>query len=67
MEHFPQPPIDPPEITLCTWCDGGLIVTVAAISDCAGRTHVLEGNDQYKFEIDCPHCGKTGEEPLSDP
>ena len=55
--------IDPPEVALCTWCDGGLIVTIAAISDCSGVTHEITGNQRYSIEIDCPRCGKTGEEP----
>ena len=61
-----RPAIDPPDEPMaCTWCDAGLIVTVAAIFDCSGTVHKL-GNKDW-IEIDCPRCGNTGSEPAPEP
>lgn len=64
--NYPQPPIDPLDYPICTWCDGGLVVMVETISDCGGFIHQLEDQDQHNYEISCPHCNKTGEEPPID-
>ena len=61
-----EPAIDPPDEPMaCTWCDGDLIVTVAAIFDCSGIVHNL--TPQRWIEIDCPRCRNTGSEPAREP
>ena len=63
-----RPAIDPPDEPMaCTWCDAGLIVTVAAISDCSGIAHNLTGNQRFSIEIDCPRCAASGSEPAPEP
>ena len=65
--RFPQPPIDPPDQPAeCLWCDGTLIVTVAAISDCVGAPHTITGNLR-DLQIECPRCDGSGNEPPADP
>jgi phage FluMu protein Com len=71
-----EPAIDPPDEPMaCTWCDGDLIVTVAAIFDCSGIVHNLTPQPwieiacprRFWIEIDCPRCRNTGSEPAQEP
>ena len=63
-----EPAIDPPDEPMaCTWCDGYLIVTVAAILDCSGNCFELTGHQRDSIEIACPRCGNSGSEPAQQP
>ena len=65
----PQPPIEPPEVPQCLWCDGQCTVEVDSVTDVSGKVQRL-GPFSYNTvapEIDCPHCDGTGNEPPPDP
>ena len=67
--RFPQPPIEPPAVPQCLWCDGQCKVEVHSVTDVDGKVQRL-GPFSYNTvapEIDCPHCDGTGNEPPPDP
>jgi len=67
--RFPQPPIEPPEVPPCLWCDGQCSVDVHSVTDVDGKIHNIEPSrwGEVPTEIDCPHCDGTGNEPPPDP
>ena len=68
MEHFPQPPVTPPEILACLWCDGQKQVIVSEVLT-SGNIYekVPHGLRDMYVECECFHCDGTGNEPASDP
>lgn len=67
MEHFPQPPVDPPDPPMeCTWCQGFAVVAVATIVTADGTVKNTDAWHGNELEIPCPHCDGTGEEPAPD-
>ena len=61
--RFPQPPIEPPEVPQCLWCDGQCTVEVDSVTDVSGKVHRL----QVPEVVSCPRCDGTGNEPPPDP
>ena len=60
-----EPPIDPPGVMLCTWCDGDRLVAVTCITDANGTAHWDTTDGTWGME--CPHCDVSGAEPTPDP
>jgi hypothetical protein len=71
QQTFPQPPVDPPEMPLCSWCDGTTKVWVHSIINASTDEPVIITLDSpgrlADYEIACPRCDGTGEEPKPDP
>ena len=66
--RFPQPPIDPPEVPVCLWCDGQGELLVHAVLDVSGQVQLVWSQlNSTSTLVDCPRCSGTGAEPAPDP
>lgn len=56
--------LEPPDIALCTWCDGDGKVEVASVRTCTGVVVEVTGMwGNMAKTIDCPRCAGSGAEP----
>ncbi len=58
--------VDPPDVPLCSWCDGAETVEVVSVRAANGAVWVLPM--QTGIDVPCPHCWRDpGVEPQPDP